>query len=98
MAALRSCRRLTGQRTARQNLGNIGHADPQLDCDPANPFTVVRRREDTLPKILRIGFATPPKHSVPPVTENRRPTKRTWGAFRNPHFLHGCDSSQVESA
>ncbi len=33
----------------------------QQGRDPAGRLTVVRGGEDTLSKILRIGFATPPK-------------------------------------
>ena len=62
MATLRPGRYLPGQSAARQNLGDIGYADAPYGRDLADRLTIVHRGEDTFAKILRIGFATLPKH------------------------------------
>lgn len=52
MTALRQRRRLTGQPTPAEHLGDIGDADAQQDGNLANPIAVIRRSQNTLPQIL----------------------------------------------
>jgi hypothetical protein len=62
----------------------------------ADRITIVSGSEDAFPQILRIGFATPPKHSS---LRGKPETYESYlGGVSEPPFSHGCDSSLAENA
>ena len=62
MTALRQSRRHARPPPTAQHLRDVGNTDPQHRGDPANPLTLVSRRQNPLPQILRICLPVLPKH------------------------------------
>lgn len=56
VTALRPRSGFSGQSPATGHLGNIGHADNQCPRGHANSAAAARRREHTVPQVLRTGL------------------------------------------
>ena len=91
VTALRQGCPLPGLAPSPQNLGDVGAAHAPLLCDLTDGHALIGSHENALPQILRIRFATLPKHVDLPW--NRRPTNHGSSSPGRPH-----DSSEDENA